>query len=124
MPENRIADYIEIMIESIALIEARFSRIRTPEDFINSSDGSTILDAVSMRLQVIGESVRKIQKIDMSFLKQYRAIEWGQIARFRDLVSHHYDNIDHEIIYDICKAHVPLLKETLGVIISNIHSDS
>ena len=63
------------------------------------------MDAIAMRLQVIGESVRKIQKMDSSFLDPYSDVEWDKIARFRDLVSHHYDQVDHEIVYDICRAH-------------------
>jgi len=73
-----------------------------------------------MRLQVIGESVRKIQKIDSSFLDSYSAVEWNKIARFRDLVSHHYDQVDHEIVFDICKVHIPTLKLTLQRIPSDI----
>lgn len=36
-------------------------------------------------------------------------IEWNKIARFRDLVSHHYEQVDYEIVYDICKNHLPKL---------------
>ena len=121
MHENQIIDYLEIMLESIELIYERFSRIRASEDFVNSPDGVTILDSVSMRLQVVGESVRKIQKLDVSFLEQYPIIEWDKIARFRDLVSHHYANIDHEIVYDICRAHIPALKETLEKLLTTLH---
>ena len=108
------------MLESTELIEKRFSRIRVPEDFVLSADGVTILDAVSMRLQVIGESVRKIQKVDPSFLTRYSNIEWDKLARFRDLVSHHYTHIDHEIIFDICRVHIPNLKDTLQKIRSDL----
>ena len=68
MHEDEILDYLDLMLESIELIEKRFSGIRLPEDFVDSLDGVTLLDAVSMRLQVIGESVRKLQKLDPSFL--------------------------------------------------------
>ena len=71
------------------------------------------MDAITIRLQVIGESVRKIQKMDSSFFGLYADVEWDKIARFRDLVSHHYNHVDHEIIYDICKVHIPILKLTL-----------
>ena len=60
MHEDEIFEHLDLMLESTELIEKRFSRIRVPEDFVLSADGVTILDAVSMRLQVIGESVRKI----------------------------------------------------------------
>ena len=103
------------MLESVELIEERFSGIRLPEDFVLSSGGVTLLDAVAMRLQVIGESVRKIQKLDPALLNCYSDIEWDKLARFRDLVSHHYTNIDHEIVFDICKVHIPKLKTSLQI---------
>ena len=108
------------MLESIELIEKRFSRIRLPEDFVLSFDGVTLLDAVSMRLQIIGESVRKIEKLDPSFLIHYSDIEWNKIARFRDLVSHHYTHVDHEIVFDICRVHIPRLKDTLQKMCSDL----
>ena len=60
MHEDEIIDHLDLMLESIALIEKRFSRMRLSEDFLLSIDGVTLLDAISLRLQVIGESVRKI----------------------------------------------------------------
>ena len=122
MLKEEILDHLDLMLESISLIEKRFSRIRSPEDFVISSDGVTLLDAVSMRLQVIGESVRKIQKLDSSFLNRHSAIQWDQLARFRDLVSHHYANIDHEIIYDICKNHIPTLEDVLQIMRSDLQA--
>jgi len=119
MHEEEIADYLELMLESIRLIETRFRKIRLPDEFVHSEDGITLLDSVSMRLQVIGESVRKIQKINPSFLDSHPDVEWDKIARFRDFVSHHYHQVDHEIVYDICKVHIPTLKLTL----QKVHSD-
>jgi uncharacterized protein with HEPN domain len=120
MHEEELFDYLELMLHSIELIESRFQKIRQSGEFVESSDGITILDAISMRLQVIGETVRKIQKVDQSFLSRYTEIEWDKIARFRDLVSHHYDQIDHEIVFDICKVHIPKLKSTVEGIQSEL----
>ena len=36
-----------------------------------------------------------------SFFADYPEIEWQLIMRLRDIISHHYDIVDHEIIYDI-----------------------
>ena len=119
MHEEELFDYLELMLHSIELIESRFQKIRIPDDFVESSDGITFLDAISMRLQVIGESVRKTQKVDPSFLKRYSEIEWDKIAKFRDFVSHHYNQVDHEIVFDICKVHVPKLK----IALQKIHSE-
>jgi uncharacterized protein with HEPN domain len=101
------------MLQSIHLVQDRFSKIEMADDFILSPEGVTLLDAISMRLQVIGESVKQIQKADPSILERNKGIEWDKIAKFRDLVSHHYEHVDHEIIYDICNVHIPKLKDAV-----------
>lgn len=105
MPKEEIIDSLDLIIESAHLVQERFLKIREAEDFVSTSDGVTLLDAIAMRLQVIGESVKQIQKIDSSFLLGYPEIEWENISRFRDLVSHHYDHVDHEIVYDLYNTH-------------------
>jgi uncharacterized protein with HEPN domain len=120
MHEEEIKDCLNLILESIDLIDDRFRKVGSPDEFVQSSEGITLLDAIAMRLQVIGESVRKIQKMEPSFLDHFDEVEWNKIARFRDLVSHHYDQVDHEIIYDICKMHIPGLMNTLRKIHSNL----
>ena len=113
MSEHEITDNLDLMIESINLVQERFSKILEADDFIGSTEGVTLLDAISMRLQVIGELVKKIQKADPVFLLGYAEIDWKKVAKFRDLVSHHYEHVDHEIVYDICKTHIPKLNEVV-----------
>ena len=113
MSKDEIIDILDLIIESIHLVQERFSRIRVPDDFVLAQEGVTLLDAISMRLQVIGESVKRIEKTDLSLLQRYADIEWDKIARFRDLVSHHYEHVDHEIVYDICETHIPKLREVI-----------
>jgi uncharacterized protein with HEPN domain len=111
MHEEEIIDSLDLIVESAKLVRERFSKVGAPDDFVRTPEGVTLLDAITMRLQVIGESVKKIQKNDPSFLLNYSEIEWEKISRFRDLVSHHYSHVDHEIVYDICKSHIPRLIE-------------
>jgi uncharacterized protein with HEPN domain len=113
MPENEVLDILDLILESIKLVQKRFSKIRVPDDFVVTAEGVTLLDAVSMRLQVIGESVKRIEKNDSLLLQRYAEIEWDKIARFRDMVSHHYEHVDHEIVYDICETHIPKLREVI-----------
>ena len=103
-------DYLKIILEAIDLIEKRFERIANPEDFVKSTDGVTLLDSVSMRLQVIGETVKKIDQKYPKILKKESGIEWEKIMKLRDIISHHYNIIDYEIVYDICENHVQNLK--------------
>jgi len=113
MSNDKIIDTLDLMVESIQLVQERFSRIRRPDDFVLTPEGLTLLDAIVMRLQVIGESVKQILKTNHSFLQRYGEVDWNKIARFRDLVSHHYEHVDHEIVYDICDAHIPKLGEVV-----------
>jgi len=110
MYEDELLDILDLMLESIGLVELRFAKISDPEEFVSTPEGVALLDAISMRLQVIGESVKLIQKKDPSLLHHYDEIEWDKIARFRDLVSHHYEFVDHEIVFDICQNHIPKLR--------------
>lgn len=116
MSKDEIIDSLDFIGRSIHLIRERFSIIKRPDDFVITPEGITLLDAIVMRLQVIGESVKQIQKTKPSFLENYSEIEWDKISRFRDLVSHHYENVDYEIVYDICKTHIPKLSEAIAEI--------
>jgi uncharacterized protein with HEPN domain len=117
MLNNIIRDNLKIILESIILIEERFSKVDNPDKFVTSPEGILLLDAVAMRLQVIGELTKKVHKIEFSLLETYPEIEWDKIIKLREIISHHYEIVDHEIIFDICKNHIPRLKSTIQKII-------
>lgn len=50
MSKDEIIDNLDLMVESIHLVQERFSRIRVPDDFVLTPKGVTLLDAISMRL--------------------------------------------------------------------------
>jgi uncharacterized protein with HEPN domain len=110
MPDEIILENLRLISESLELINARFQKITHPDDFVSNENGVIILDAISMRLQVVGELLKKIDNKDKLFLKAYPEIQWGHIMRLRDIVSHHYEKVDHEIIFDVCQNHLPKLQ--------------
>ena len=112
-----IRDNLQTILKSIALIESRFSKINSADDLVSSAGGVLILDAIAMRLQVVGELLKKIGKTNKSLLENYPEIEWDKIMRLRDIVSHHYEKVDHEIIFDICTHHISRLRLTIHKII-------
>lgn len=108
---------LEFISDSIEIINSRFSKIHNPAEFVNSPDGVTLLDSIAIRLQSIGEAVKNIEKRKKDFFSPYPEIDWQKIIKFRDFISHHYDEVDHEIVYNICKEHLPVLKSTIEKII-------
>jgi hypothetical protein len=53
MHREEITDNLEIINESVRLVRTRFKKIEKADDFSTSLEGSILLDAISMRLQVI-----------------------------------------------------------------------
>lgn len=120
MSDSNTLDNFELIEDSIKIIIERFKPIQTPADFVKDENGKTLLDAISLRLQVIGEILKRIEKAEASILEKHAEIEWQQIMRLRDFISHHYDLLDYEIIFDICKEKIPQLEKTVVQIISEL----
>jgi len=67
-----------------------------------------------MKLIVIGESLKNIDKItDKKLLRLYPQIEWKKIKGIRDFISHHYFDLDAEVIFGICKNNIADLLQIL-----------
>jgi uncharacterized protein with HEPN domain len=118
-PEMLLSSFEDIQ-DCIGLVKKRFENIKSAEEFLEDEEGLTKLDAISLRLQVIGESVKNVEKIDKEFLKNYSAINWREIMKLRDLISHHYYELDYEIVFDICKNEIPKLEVIVSKIINDL----
>ena len=113
MPEDFIIVNLQGILDSIELIEIRSAGIAKSDDFVMNADGVLMLDSICMRLQIIGELLKKINKINPVIWAKYPQIEWPNIMKLRDIISHHYHHVDHEIIYDICQSNLPDLKKVV-----------
>ena len=53
------------------------------------------LDAIRMQLIAIGEALKNLDKITAdSLLPKYPQIDWKKVKGMRDVISHHYFDID------------------------------
>ena len=67
-----------------------------------------------MLIEAIGEGVKKIDKMAPGFLDEKSpATQWKQIMGLRDHIAHGYFNLDADIIFDVVKNEIPVLKDTL-----------
>ena len=99
----------QIIIASNRIIR-RSENIFSPDDFLISDDGIDKLDAICMMLITIGESLKKIDKItDGTLLNQYPEIDWTGAKGMRDIISHHYFDLNAEIVFPVCKNYIPEL---------------
>jgi uncharacterized protein with HEPN domain len=113
-----ITDKCELIEESIRLIEVYTKNILKPSDFNSSEDNLIKLDATMMRLQSIGENIKKIWKLEPDFFEKFLSFDTNNIIKFRDFISHHYEKLDTDIVFEICKNDIPELKQKIQTFLS------
>ena len=102
MDKKNTEELLEYILFSIVLIEKRFTSVTSSDDFLSDASGLEKLDAISMRLQTIGEAVKNILKTDKKTLLNGAPSEyWSNIIKLREIISHHYIDIDAEIVFEI-----------------------
>ena len=60
MDNKNSLELVAFILLSIELIEQRFESITNCDDFLEDANGLEKLDAISMRLQTIGEAIKNI----------------------------------------------------------------
>lgn len=74
-----------------------------------------------MQLIAIGESIKNIDKItNRKLLINYPEIDWKGIKGVRDIISHHYFDIDAEQIFNVCNNNIEPLTKTLMIILEDL----
>lgn len=100
---NLLIDILNQTLDATRRVEKRFKSVGSVDYFTNSDAGMEKLDAICMLLIAIGESLKKIDKItNKTLLVQYPEIDWKGAKGMRDIISHHYFDIDAEEIYWVC----------------------
>lgn len=102
---NELAVNILKQIEkAIEKIQERTKDINHVNDFITSSFGMEKLDATCMLLIAVGESLKGFDKVtNKQILSKDKSIPWNDIMGVRDIIAHHYFDIDAEEIFNIIK---------------------
>ena len=62
-------------------------------------------------VEIIGEAAKIIPE---SIRVEYPNIEWKKIAGLRDILAHHYFEVDLDIVWDIIQNKLPKLERDLG----------
>ena len=106
---------------SVQTIQKRVKPIKSADDFTISDAGLEKLDAICMQLIAIGESLKNLDKVtDLALLKNYPEVEWDKVKGMRDVISHHYFDVNAEVVYTVCVDHLAGLGKTIQKIIKDI----
>ena len=88
-------DILEDILSAIDRLEDRTKDVQTTDDFLSSSSGMVLLDATCMLLIAIDESLKNLDKnTDGKLLPTYPSIPWKNVKGMRDIIAHHYFDVD------------------------------
>ena len=100
--------------EAINTVLVRNMVIRTPDDFLLTPEGKEKLDAACMVIEAIGESFKNLDKLtNYELLPLYPSIEWKEVKGVRDVIAHHYFDIDANEIFSIINNDFDSLKDAI-----------
>ena len=91
------------VISSILSIDEHLEGRRILDEYVRNK---TQRRAVERELEIIGEAVSKLLKIDPGIAISYAR----QIVDLRNKVIHSYDNVNDIVIWSIIMNHLPTLK--------------
>lgn len=104
--------------------------LRQLADFINEADAliaeqsleTLIADPVRLRafervMELVGECAKRLPS---ELRDQYPAIPWRQIAGMRDVISHAYEDLAYEVLWDACCQDLPKLRMEVGSVLRDL----
>ena len=109
------------IFDAIQKLKKRFAPINSAAEFTNSDEGMEKLDSICMQLIAIGESLKNLDKLtSKKVLSNYSEIDWKKVMGMRDIISHHYFDVDAEAIFDVCENHIDRLGNTIKKIMGDL----
>lgn len=83
--------------------------------------GMERLESTCMLLIAIGESIKGVDKLtNKDLLPQFPSIDWKGAMGIRDIIAHHYFDLDAEIVYNVVKSNLPEMLVVVEEMISFI----
>lgn len=101
----------------------RIAHIRDSIDAVESYLGGMTLeaftndaktqDAVTRRLEIIGEAVKSLDKLAPDLLATHPDVPWKSIKGMREKLAHDYDTVSVTIIWNTATRELPLLRDAV-----------
>jgi uncharacterized protein with HEPN domain len=109
-----IKSNLERIESSVERIIENSTRIEDYQYYYNSPGGMERLESTCMLLIAIGESLKGIDKLtDKALLSKYPNVDWKGAMGIRDIIAHHYFDLDAEIVFNVVKTKLPDMLKTI-----------
>lgn len=113
--EIQILKYLFDIDNSINSIDFHLAHKRDYKLYIGNI---TIQRAVERELEIIGEAINKLLKLDITIKISYARL----IIDLRNKIIHSYDNINNDVIWKIIMKDLPVLKDEITILLNQFSS--
>lgn len=110
---------------AIVRLQERTVQVHSVDDFLLSPWGMEKLDAACMVLIAIGENVKMLDKLtEKQLLQTYPSVDWKGVMGVRDIIAHHYFDIDPDAVFNIIKNDLEPLKSAIAFFRKELFSEN
>ena len=119
--ESKSTEQVQLVYETLKNIDLAITRlqertvqIHAVDDFLLSPMGLEKLDAACMVIIALGEAVKTLDKLTgKQLLPTYPSIDWKKVMGARDIMAHHYFEVDADEVFSIIKNDLAPLKQAI-----------
>lgn len=116
-----VREILKNILWSVDQILLRSKEIKSYEQFLSDDTGLEKLDSICMQLINIGEALKQIDKLTEDILLiKYSEIDWKNAKGMRDIITHHYFDIDAEVVFAVIIEKLPPMKDAITKIINDL----
>lgn len=90
--------------------------------YCHLQSGMKTLAADCMLIEAIGEGIKRIdERTNGELLVNRPEIPWKAVKGMRDHIAHGYFDINSELVWDVVKNDLPLLREAINFLVEHLY---
>lgn len=121
MYKDELRDLLRFVEQQIVFTIESTKGVKTYHDFLISMDATILFNSTCMCLQSIGETIKQVDnRTKGKLFVFYPTTPWRQIIGMRNIISHEYLSIDHELVLSIVRDELPSLLKDIRQVIADI----
>jgi uncharacterized protein with HEPN domain len=107
---ERVQDYLEHILEALERIQ-RYTAGKSVDEFLSST---LLQDGVLRNLGIIGEATHRLLAEAPEFVARHPEIPLAKIYATRNRITHAYEEVDMEIVWNLVIFDVPALRPRIA----------